>query len=156
MSGQSGASGSIESGFAIANSSTKVADVNFELITLDGKLAAAGTLRLQPNAQSHSFVAELPGVENLPNPFQGTLRLSSSEPVAVIGIRGRYNERGDFLLATTPPVEESAHEMFIPQVVNGAGYSTQIVVFDGSEGEPSSGNIYFFDQNGDAIDPHLR
>ena len=74
----------------------------------------------------------------------------------MIGIRGRYNERGDFLLATTTPVEESAHEMFIPQVVNGAGYSTQIVVFDGSEGEPTSGNIYFFDQSGDPIDPHLR
>jgi hypothetical protein len=156
VSGESGAAGSIESGLAIVNSSAEVADINFELITLDGKSVAAGTLQLQPNEQAHSFVAELPGVENLPKPFQGTLRLSSSAPVAVIGIRGRYNERGDFLLATTPPVEEAADEVFIPEVVDGAGYSTEIVVYDGSEGEPASGNIYFFDQNGDPIDPHFR
>ena len=155
VSGLSGAAGSIESGLAIVNTSTEIADINFELITLHGESVAAGALQLQPNGQSHSFVAELPGVENLPNPFQGTLRLWSSTPVAVIGIRGRYNERGDFLLATTPPVEESADEVFIPQMVNGAGYSTQIVVYDGSEGEPTSGNIYFFDQNGDPIDPRF-
>jgi hypothetical protein len=43
---------------------------------------------------------------------------------------------------------------FIPQVVDGGGYSTEIVIYD-VVGSPLSGNIYFFDQNGQPIDADL-
>jgi hypothetical protein len=91
----------------------------------------------------------------LPSRFQGTLRLSSSVPVAVLAIRGRYNERGDFLLSATPAADAGADEdlAFIPQVVDGAGYTTEIVIYGGSEDEPVSGNIYFFDQSGRPTSP---
>ena len=71
----------------------------------------------------------------------------------------RYNERGDFLFTTTPPDDlatQSEDEAFIPQLVDGAGYTTQTVIFAGPEGSPVSGNIYFFDQNGQPINPLVR
>jgi hypothetical protein len=74
------------------------------------------------------------------------LQLSSSTPIAALGVRGRYNERADFLLSTTPPADPSvipSHEVFIPQVLYGGGYSTQIVIFEGPAEQPASGNICF-------------
>ena len=85
-------------------------------------------------------------------PFQGVLRISStSSPagIAVVGLRGRYNERGDFLLSTTPPSpsdpeDNPQDEAFIPQILDGGGYSTQIVIFGGTDEEqPASGNQYW-------------
>ena len=86
------------------------------------------------------------------------MRLSSSAPVAVLAIRGRYNERGDFLLSATPPADPRAAEdqSFIPQVVDGAGYTTEIVIYGGSEDAPVVGSIYFFDQNGRPTSPVLQ
>jgi hypothetical protein len=92
-------------------------------------------------------------------PFQGILRLSAATPIAALAIRGRYNERGEFLLSTTPPSDPSLNtggEVFIPQVVDGAGYTTQIVVYDLDKDGATSGNIYFFDQSGQPITPALR
>jgi hypothetical protein len=106
-----------------------------------------------------SFIRELPGASALQLPFKGVLRLTSVTPIAALAIRGRYNERGDFLVSTTPPADPALNlgdETFIPQIVDGAGYSTDIVIYDLLGGSPLSGNIYFFDQSGQPIDPGLH
>jgi hypothetical protein len=156
--GKPGTVGSIDSGVAIASTSAEETDVSFEIDNLDGSPSGiAGTLQIPPNGQTNFFLDQLPGAGDLPSPFQGTLRLSSSAPVAVLAIRGRYNERGDFLLSATPPAYPlDTDQAFIPQVVDGAGYTTQIVIFGGSEDSPVSGNIYFFDQSGRPISPNLQ
>jgi len=159
INGKSGSLGSIDSGVAIANTSSEETNVSFELDQLDGSSSGiAGTLRISPNGQSNFFLDQLPGAAELPSSFQGTLRLSSSAPVAVLAIRGRYNERGDFLLSATPPADPRAAEdqSFIPQVVDGAGYTTEIVIYGGSEDAPVVGSIYFFDQNGRPTSPVLQ
>jgi hypothetical protein len=159
-SGQPGAIGSIQTGLAIANPSEQETVVGFQFFKLDGSSAGVeGILRIGAWGQLHSSIQELPGAQNLPRPFQGTLRLSSSAPIAALAIRARYNERGDFLLSTTPPSDSAADpqdEAFIPQVLDGGGYNTQIVIFGGTEESPASGNIYFFDQNGEPIDPPVE
>src|SRR5437870_325738 len=71
------------------------------------------------------------------------------------------NERGDFLLSTTPPSPsdldvDARDEAFIPQILDGGGYSTQIVIFGGADEEPASGNIYFFDPDGQPINPPVE
>ena len=129
----------------------------FDLISLvsEGKSGAGGVLRLPAHGQIHSSISELPGAQNLPQPFQGTLHISSASPIAAVAIRARYNERGDFLLSTTPPSPSelvTQDEAFIPQVLDGGGYNTQIVIFGGTDEESSSGNIYFFDAGGQPID----
>ena len=163
ISGQPGTIGSIQTGVAIANAFDKDVDVRFEFVSLDGKSTGiAGVLELPAHGQIHSSIPELPGAENLPRPFQGTLHISSATPIAALAIRARYNERGDFLLSTTPPSpsdpeDNPQDEAFIPQILDGGGYSTQIVIFGGTDEEqPASGNIYFFDADGQPIDPPVE
>jgi len=37
---------------------------------------------------------------------QGFLKVTATAPISVTGVRGRYNERKDFLITTTPPRNE--------------------------------------------------
>jgi len=62
-------------------------------------------------------LSELPGFQNLSLPIQGMLRITSASSIAVVGLRSRTNERGDFLITTTPPVPENTAptpELFFP------------------------------------------
>ena len=101
------------------------------------------------------FLSQIPGLESLTLPFQGVVRVSSSSPISVIGLRGRYNERSDFLVTTTPPVDEAAApadaELFFPHFVQAGGYTTHFVLFSGSAGQQSSGAVRFFSQSGEAL-----
>ena len=68
-------------------------------------------------------------------------------PIAVTGLRGRYNERGDFLITTTPPMNEAtatAGDLLFPHIVAGSGYNTQIIIY----GQPGSGGLYLVGQDG--------
>ena len=46
-------------------------------------------------------------------------------------IRGRYNERGDFLFSTTPSIPDSPapvdSELIVPHIVAGSGFTTSFV-----------------------------
>jgi hypothetical protein len=158
--GPLGSAGSIQTGVAIANPSNDPVDVGFHLSQLDGSPSGIeGTIHIPARGQSVSFLRELPGADALATPFRGLLQLSSPAPVAVLAIRGRYNERGEFLLSTTPPADVATltgYETFIPQVVHGAGYRTEIVIYDLDHDSPLSGNLYFFDQGGKPITVQLR
>jgi hypothetical protein len=160
ISGQPGTIGSIQTGVAMANATDNAVDIQLHFVSLEGKSGTGGVLRLPAHGQLHLSISELPGWENLPQSFQGTLHISSATPIAAVAIRARYNERGDFLLSTTPPAPSDSvdpqDEAFIPQILDGGGYNTQIVIFGGTDEEPSSGNIYFFDAEGQPIDPPVE
>jgi hypothetical protein len=135
----------VRSGIAIANPSENAVDVNLEV----GGLTT--TLSLPPYGQISQFLNEIQTFAGLPSSFQGTLRITSGSPVAVTGLRGHTNERGDFLVTTTPPTDESATstaiELFFPHFVEGGGYSMQFIFF----GRSTSGTLYFFNSSGDPI-----
>lgn len=69
-----------------------------------------------------------------------------------MGLRGRTNERGDFLITTTPPVNENTAatgaERVFPHFADGGGWSTQFVLFSGSANQAADGRLQFFDQSG--------
>ena len=74
------------------------------------------------------FLNQLPGFSTLPSPFQGILRVAAtSGSISVIGLRGRYNERRDFLIATTPAANEAtaafAGDAYFPYLAEGGGYA---------------------------------
>src|SRR5205814_1902209 len=97
------------------------------------------------NGQVAKFINEL--FPTLPATFQGIVRVTSSTSIEVAALRGRYNERGDFLMTTTPPLNDAAPpatELVFPQIVSGNGYSTQIVVF----GQGGSAKLYHLAQDG--------
>jgi hypothetical protein len=148
--------GSIQTGIAVANSSATAATVNFDLTNLDGTPSGlSSVLTVFPNGQSALFLNQIPGFAALPASFQGILRISSTANISVLGLRGRYNERGDFLLTTTPAVAEDepapVTETVIPHVIEGGGYTTQFILFSGRPGQASSGTLRFLDQTGQAM-----
>jgi hypothetical protein len=147
--------GSIQTGVAVANAGTEGRTVTFELTRLDGSPSGlTGALSLPARGQRALFLNQIPGFESLVSPFRGVLRISAGggPGIAVAALRGRYNERGDFLMAATPPVDESnpftAEEFLFPHFADGAGYTTQFVVFAGSSTPISSGSLWLFDQTG--------
>ena len=156
--------GSAQTGVAIVNAGSTPATVNFELTGLNGSSTGlTGVLTVPANGQVAKFLTEIAGLEGVQAPFQGVLRISStSSPagIAVVGLRGRYNERGDFLITTTQPMDEStsapATEQFFPHFADGGGYTTQFILFNGSTDQSSSGTLRFFNQSGQSLSLSVR
>ena len=156
-------SGSIQTGIAIANAAATNASVTFELNTLSGEpTGLTGSYTVPANGQVALFLSQIPGFGSLAAPFQGVLRISTTSPtgISVVGLRGRTNERGDFLITTTPPVDESSPattaELVFPHLADGGGYTTQFVLFSGTADQSSSGALRFFAQNGQQLYLTLR
>jgi hypothetical protein len=157
----SGAAGSIQTGLAVANTSADTAIVTLELSKLDGSsVGLTGTLSIPANGQTAIFLNQIPEFGSLPTPFQGVLRVSSSASFAVTGLRGRYNERNDFLITTTPPVNEataaSTSTLFLPHIADSGGYTTQFILFSAQPGLSSSGTIQFLSRSGGAWNVPLQ
>jgi len=159
-SGSDGQAGNIQSGIAVANNGTSAASVTFEVTNLNGSttgLPGPVTVSVPPSGHTARFLAQIfPAV---PNPFKGVLRISTTAAgVSVVGLRARYNERASaeaFIITTTPVSLEgaapSATESLFPHLVNGGGYTTQFVLFSGSAGQTSSGNLRFVKPDGSAF-----
>ena len=139
--------GSVQSGVAIANPAQTPVTVNVELTQFDGSpVGLPSTLTIPAGGQVAQFVKEL--FPSLPGNFRGFLKVTATSAIAVTGVRGRYNERGDFLITTTPPRDErrvlSDSEILFPQVVSGDVYYTEFIIF----GQSGSGGMWFNSANG--------
>ena len=147
-SGTFGEVGSIQTGVAIANPAPTETTVMFELTRLDGSsLGLTGTAPVPGQGKVSLFLNQIQGFELLELPFQGVLRVSSGSPsgISVVGLRGRYNERLDFLIATTPPVDEAGEsteaEFLFPQFADSGGWTTQFILFSGLPGSNHIGQL---------------
>ena len=159
----SGEPGSLQTGVAIANLSETPAALTLGLTTLTGApIGVPSTAVVPGKGQLALFLNQLPGFSTLPSTLQGVLRIStsSSDAISVIGLRGRYNERRDFLLATTPAVNESivtaTEERLFPYFADGAGYTTQFILLSPPGGSSSSGWLRFYSQTGVPLNLTLR
>ena len=143
----------MRSGLAITDTSSSSNTITLELTSLDGStVAEAQVLSLPPSGHISKFLDEL---FSLPDDFSGVLRVTSSSEIAIVGLRGRTNERGDFLLTTTPPANEAdpstTADRFFPQIADSGGWTTQFVLFSGIAGQAAAGTLQFFDPSGDAF-----
>ena len=142
----------ILSGIAVANTTNAAASVVFEVLTLQGTLVATSPPRTLPaNGQIVGYLSDF--FPNLAQPFQGVLHLTTTAgAVSVVALRQRYNERGDYLITTTPPTLETsvptATARSFPHFVNGDGYTTQFILFSGTTAQTSAGNVRFLRQDG--------
>jgi hypothetical protein len=163
--GTIGQSGNIQTGIAVANTSTSSsASVTFDITDLSG--ASAGlppaSLTLRPSGQQAAFLSQL--FPSLPSSFKGVLRITTPDSgISVVGLRGRYNERQpvpDFLITTTTPSNEAGpvvtNELLFPHLVNGGGYTTQFILFSGTAGQTASGNLRFFKPDGSAFNLNVN
>ena len=152
--GTTGQVGSVRSGLAVTDSSATVNTVTLELTSLDGTtLGAPATLSLPPSGQVAQFIDEL---FTLPANFSGVLRVTSTSDIAIVGLRGRTNQRSDFLITTTPPSNEvrtpGSADAYFPHIADSGGWATQFVLFSGTAGQTSAGTLSFIDQAGQPLD----
>src|SRR5262249_10878577 len=148
---ESTAVGDIGTGIGIVNPSASATTARFDVVQLDGSsMGLTGMLSIPAFGQRSLFLDETPGFESLPKPFTGFVRMTNvdNSDLLLIGLRGRVNEGGDFLVTTTPPVNEnsvvSGNPAF-PQVVNGGGFTTRFVLYG------ANSNLNLYDQNGAGI-----
>ncbi len=144
-------SSGMQTGVGIANTGAAAATVQFQLFDLAGQSTGrVGSLTLPANGHRSLFLGEIPGFQNLPASFRGVLRVTSNNAISVLGLRGRYNERGDFLVSTTPAVAENAatttSELIFPHIVSGGGYTTEFLLM--SRGAGSEGTVSLRSQDG--------
>ncbi len=153
------ASDTTQSGIAIMNTTGNPAIVRIELMDLSGASIASTAVSVGANAQLAGFLTEIPGLQTLSLPIQGLLRIASAAAISVVGLRGRTNERGDFLITTTPPVAEdnsSSPELFFPHFADAGGFTTQFILFSNGSSGPLGGTIRFLSQSGQPLDMKLR
>ena len=111
---------------------------------------------MPPNGQVSLFLNQAPGLEALPVPFQGVLRVLATSPqgVTAAGFRAMYNERGNVLFTTTGPLSENAGtpaQLIFPHIAEGGGYTTQFIVIGGVSGQANTGVLRFFNQEGNPL-----
>jgi hypothetical protein len=147
--------GQLQTGLAIANPTSGNEDVTLELTNLAGQpTGMTSAVTITGNGHIAMFMRQFPGFESIPYPFRGAVRISTtaSQGIAVIGLRGEYNERSDFLITTSMPASEatppSLAEAFFPHLADGGGYTTEFALFSGSPGQTASGLLRFFTQSG--------
>jgi hypothetical protein len=157
---EASAAPAIYSGIAIANTTDAAATVNMEVFTMGGASVATSPPRTLPaSGQLVGFLSDF--FQNIPQPFQGILRISTTgAAVSVVALRQRYNERGDYLITTTPPTVETgtptAAARSFPHFVNGEGYTTQFILFSGTAGQTSGVAVRFYRQDGSPMPVTLR
>lgn len=143
--------GSYSSGFAIANSGSSVLSVNLQLTSAKDGSVLTTTLSVPASGVIAPFIEQ--AFPSLPLPYQGVLRIASpSSAISVTGLRIRWNERNNFLLTTTAPTNEASGaasgELDFPQIVNGAGWTTQFNLFSGVTGQSTSGTLQLVKPDG--------
>ena len=147
----------LRTGIAISNASPSTSIAFLELINEDG-VSTGLTSAVQIPAFGHfaMFLNEIPGFTTVPFPFRGILRVTTNTPEGIVlaGVRANVNERSDFLVASILPTVESdqglAAERVLPQVVQGSGYSTEIVL-QNSRSVQSTGSINTVSTSGETL-----
>ena len=148
-SGAFGEPDSFETGIAIATASDSPLRVTIDVTTVDG-MSATGYVDIPANGKRAFFVSQISGLDQLPAALRGTVRISSPSPVSVVGLRGLYNKRNEFLVSALPAADEnvrSVRELFFAHVVSGGGYATNLIFFNGTAAS-SSGTLQFFSKSG--------
>jgi hypothetical protein len=161
MYAEADAANLIVTAIAIENAGSSDTRVNFSLTALDGSpTGLSGELIIPSNGQTALFLNQIPGFQSLRTPFKGILRISSANPnISVLGVRSRWNQRGDYIFTTTPATNEnvsSNSELIFPHIVDGGGYTTQFIMFSGTPGQPMSGSLQMFSQSGTNLNINLQ
>lgn len=146
-------SSTINTGIAIANPTNQTATITFFFTDSSGDFGSNVTT-IPPNGQIAAFLNEAPF--NGRSSLTGTFTFSSNIPVSVVALRGRINERSEFLLTTLPVTDLSAAPstapIVFPHFAAGAGWTTQIVLVNPTDAT-LTGVLEFRDPSGRVTNP---
>ncbi|HYR83367.1 MAG TPA: kelch repeat-containing protein [Terriglobia bacterium] len=148
----------VNSGIAIANPTDQTVQVFLRPTLPSGDNASFLSLKLPPHGHISRFLSEL--FPTIPTPFTGVLHAianfdgsATPAPVSIAGLRGRYNSRKEFIVATVTPVVDDAPgttQIYMPHLVTGGGYSTRVFLVNTSHGW-TAGDIRFRRADGVAV-----
>ena len=155
-------SAAIQSGIAVLNTGSNDEQVSFDVTSLNGaSTGLQGSLTVPAGGQRSLFINQIRGLASLPQSFKGIVRVTTVDKagIVVFGLRGRWNERNEFLVTTTTPVNEAETPRSVtvfPHIVDGGGYTTQFIEFSGTSAEPASGNLQLYSQSGSSMSMSLQ
>ncbi len=155
-------SAGVRTGLALMNTSGRDEQIDLELIQPNGSPSGMkGSIAIPSLGHRALFLNQIPGFEAIPASFKGILRVSSTHSgnIAVVGLRGRLNERSDFLATAIPAMngtEVAQSRIYFPHVVDGDGYTTQFITFGGFSFQPGGGNLAIYGQSGTDLNLDLR
>jgi hypothetical protein len=139
---------SINTGFAVANPNDSEATVSFFFTDTNGRDSGKGALKVASHGQIARFLDETPfNASGLTN---GTFTFSSNIPVAAVAIRGRVNERSEFLMTPLPianPDNTTTVTVFFPHFADGGGWTTHFDLVNPTNAT-ISGTFTFVNQAG--------
>ncbi len=143
-------SGGHDTGLAVANPGSASMRITATAYQSDGVTRAGsgqGTVDLLSMGHDAKFAGQV--IPDLPPGFTGILDLSSPAPFTALTLRSLVNERGDFLLTTFPIADVTQlppAPMIFPQIADGGGYQTQIILL--SSGGPSNTALSLYGDDG--------
>jgi hypothetical protein len=118
-------SAGISTGLAIVNTSTSPA-----LITAALSSGLQTTIPLPARNQLSRYIHEI--FPAMGSSFTGTLSLQSDVSIGLIALRSTTNTRGDFIITEVPISSgaTTAARMVFPQIADGQGYVTEIILLN--------------------------
>jgi Leucine-rich repeat (LRR) protein len=154
----------INTGIAVANTGSKASDVSYALLNAAGETIATGHGTLAAGKNVACFIDQLKERAapdfNLPADFQtgvqfGSLEISSSQPLSILGLRGTMNQRNEFIMTTTPAVDLNRQRtnstVYFPQFADGGGYSSTMILMNTSS-TSIGGRLEIIDGHGNPLD----
>jgi hypothetical protein len=151
----------IAPGIAIGNATSTAGSVTLTLTSLDGATTlGTSTQALPASGQVVAFFEQMmPALAG--QSVQGILRITTDlSSISVVGLRGRTNERGHFLMTTTPPTLENdfaiSAERLFPHLVDGGGWTTQFILFSGTTAQTSGGTLSFVKPDGTTMELNIN
>jgi hypothetical protein len=147
---------STSTAIALANPSSAPVTVSLGISKLDGTLQQdRAPIQIPANGQFTAYVNSL--FPSAAAPFQGIVTVTAPAGVTAVGFRAMNNERGDFLTATSGPLNEQAASgrLIFSYISDGSGYTSQFIVVGNTTSEAGrgpapafSGVIHFIAQDG--------
>ena len=125
-----------DTGLAVTNPGESSIRITAAAYQSDGVTPAGngpGTVDLVSSGHTAKFVGQF--IAGLPDGFTGVLDLVSASSFNVITLRSLINGRGDFLLTTFPVADMNQAPpapLIFPQIAEGGGYQTQIILLSTS------------------------
>lgn len=140
---------STRTSLAVANPSGAETTFQLEVTSFDNvSLGTSSPITIPAGGQYANYLQLVPGLESLPVPFQGLVRLNvlSGSGVTAASFRVLRNERLDYLVTTTGPLNEDAGmpgRLVFPYLTDSAGYTSQFILFNPPGVQSGSGVVFY-------------
>jgi hypothetical protein len=130
-------------GLAVANTNDQDVTVTFYFTDQNGVEVNRNSFVMPAHSQIAKFLDEPPFNGGT---FTGSFTFDASAPVVALALRGYLNERSEFLMSTLPVAQlasSSSVPVAIPQFVDGAGWTTSVLLVNSTD-SAISGTAEFF------------